>query len=224
MKKHFVPLLFCLFCSKLDAQSCTNYYYMQNNKTITMTLFNGKGKPNGKYVYKVSDVKTSGGTISSKVESQVMDDKGKTIGGSVANMKCTGGVYMADMKIMMPPQQAGQMKDMDASSEFYLEYPAVMNVGDMLKEGTFTADITNNGMPMSLEMHVTERKVDGEEDVTTPAGTWKCFRITHTDKLRTKIAGLGIPITMKTTEWFAPGFGIVKTESKWGKSEITTIE
>ena len=225
MKKLFALFLAAmLFCS-LVAQTCNGYYYMQNNKTITMTLYNGKGKETGKYIYKVSDVKTDGSTTTSRVQSQVMDDKGKTIGGSVANMKCTGGVYMADMKIMMPPQQAGQMKDIDAKSEFYLEYPAVMKVGDELKDGSFTADLgANNGMPMTLEMTVSNRKVEGEESITTTAGTWKCFRITHTDKLRTKVAGIGIPITMLTTEWFAPGFGIIRSESKWGKSEISSIE
>jgi hypothetical protein len=225
MKKMISFFIAIVCCYYLDAQGCNNYYYMQNNKTITMTLFNGKGKENGKYIYKVSDVKSNGGTITSRVESQVMDDKGKTIAGSTANMKCTGGMYMADMKVMMPPQQANQMKDLDANSEFYLEYPASIKVGDVLKDGTFNADMTgSNGMEMSLEMHISDRKVVGEETVTTSAGSWKCYRITHTDKLKTKVAGMGIPITINTTEWFAPGFGIVKTESKWGRSEITSIQ
>jgi hypothetical protein len=29
---------------------------------------------------------------------------------------------------------------------------------------------------------------------------------------------------MDVVEWFAPGFGIVKTESKSGKTEITSIK
>ena len=225
MKKLFVLTVLIILVVGLSAQTCNGYYYMQNNKTITMTLYNAKGKENGKYVYKVSDVNINGATTTSKVQSQVLDDKGKTISGSVANMKCTGGVYMADMKIMMPPQQSGQMKDINANSEFYLEYPAVMKVGDELKDGSFSADMgANNGMPMTLEMSISDRKVVGEETITTTAGTWKCFRITHTDKLRTKVSGIGIPVTLNTTEWFSPGFGIVRTESKWGKSEITAIE
>src|SRR5215203_1089917 len=99
--KLLLPLLLAIVVTNgVFAQKCDGYYYMQNNKTITMTLFNGKGKENGKYVYKVSDVKTEGATTSSRVQSEVMDDKGKTIAGSVATMKCTAGVYMADMKVM----------------------------------------------------------------------------------------------------------------------------
>lgn len=225
MKTTFSLLFIVLLCYNLQAQSCNNFYYMQNNKTITMTLFNNKGKENGKYIYKVSDVKTMGNALVSKVESEILDEKGKKFGGSIANMKCSNGMYMADMKVMMPPQQANQMKDMDANSEFYLEYPASLKVGDALKDGSFHADVTDqNGLEMTLEMDIRDRKVVAEETVTTTAGSWNCFRITHTDKLKTRIAGMGIPITLNVTEWFAPGFGIVKTESKWGKSEISSIQ
>jgi hypothetical protein len=36
--------------------------------------------------------------------------------------------------------------------------------------------------------------------------------------MKVKMAGIGIPMNMKTTEWFVPAFGIVKTETfKKGK-------
>lgn len=31
--------------------------------------------------------------------------------------------------------------------------------------------------------------------------------------------GFGIPINMDVSEWFAPGFGIVKTESKFEETD-----
>jgi hypothetical protein len=36
--------------------------------------------------------------------------------------------------------------------------------------------------------------------------------------------GVGIPVNIEGTEWFAPGFGIVKTESKHGSTAITSIK
>jgi hypothetical protein len=36
--------------------------------------------------------------------------------------------------------------------------------------------------------------------------------------------GIGIPINADVTEWYAPGFGVVKTESGGGKTEITAIK
>jgi hypothetical protein len=70
---------------------------------------------------------------------------------------------------------------------------------------------------------MTKRKVEGRESVTTPAGTWNCFKITYHSKMIFKM-GIGIPMNMDVTEWWAPGFGVVKTESDSGKTEITAIK
>jgi hypothetical protein len=35
--------------------------------------------------------------------------------------------------------------------------------------------------------------------------------------------GVGIPMNFEPTEWYAPGFGIIKTESKSGGTAITAI-
>jgi hypothetical protein len=36
--------------------------------------------------------------------------------------------------------------------------------------------------------------------------------------------GIGIPMNMDVTEWYAPGFGTVKTESNSGDTEIVSIK
>ena len=38
------------------------------------------------------------------------------------------------------------------------------------------------GLKSSIEISITERKVEGKEIVTTPAGTWECY-----DRYRQKI-------------------------------------
>jgi len=36
--------------------------------------------------------------------------------------------------------------------------------------------------------------------------------------------GIGIPINMDVTEWYAPGFGTVKTQSNSGDTQIVSIK
>ena len=196
----------------LFSQDCANYYYLQNNKTIEMTILNKNGKESGKMTYVVSDSKKSG--------------KGKTISKATNNVKCENGVMQMNMKTFIPAAQMEQMKAGTATaSDVYLEYPANMNVGDQLKDGQFNMDYeSTSGLKSSIEISITERKVAGKESVTTPAGTWECYKITSENKIVSKIAGIGIPIRMSVTEWYAPGFGVVKTESKTGKTEITSIK
>ena len=55
--KKFSFLLLLLFVSYLGfSQKCGDYYYLQSNKTIEMTISNKKGKESGKLVYVISNV------------------------------------------------------------------------------------------------------------------------------------------------------------------------
>jgi hypothetical protein len=99
-----------------------------------------------------------------------------------------------------------------------------MKEGDVLKDGNMDMDIQNKGMKQSLSMSVNNRKVEGKEKITTTAGTWDCFKITNQTKMKIKTMGIGIPMNMDVTEWYAPGFGVVKSSSKYGETVITSIK
>lgn len=191
-----------------------------------MTISNSKGNESGKMIYKISDSRKSGTAITATVNSEFIDTKGKTITNTTNNVKCVNGVMQMDMKVFIPAAQQEQMKSGTASaSDVYLEYPSTMNVGDQLKDGQLSMDYQSaGGLKSSIEISITERKVEGKESVTTPAGTWDCYKISSHNRIVSKIAGIDIPIKMDVTEWFATGFGIVKTESKTGKTEITSIK
>src|SRR6187399_2285301 len=220
-----VAFTFLFFSGNIFSQDCSNYYFLQNSKTIEMTISNNKGKESGKMTYFISDSKKNGSSITATINSEFVDTKGKTITKATNNVKCENGVMQMNMKTFIPPAQMEQMKSGEAkATDVYLEYPANMKVGDQLKDGQFNMDYESNGLKSSIEISITERKVEGKESVTTPAGTWECFKISAKNKIVSKVAGIGFPIKMDVIEWFAPGFGIVKTESRSGKTEITSIK
>ena len=191
-----------------------------------MTISNKNGKESGKMVYTISNTKKNGSTTTATINSQFVDANGKTITKGTNDAKCENGIMQLNMKTFIPAAQLEQMKSGTANaSDVYLEYPANMNVGDQLKDGQFNMDYKSaSGLDCSIDISISERKVEGKETVTTPAGTWECFKISAQNKINSKISNIGIPLTMSVTEWLAPGFGIVKTESKTGKTEITSIQ
>ena len=191
-----------------------------------MTILNKSGKESGKMTYIVSDSKTNGNTLTAIVNSEFVDANGKTISKGTNDVKCENGVMQMNMKVFIPPAQLEQMKTGTGNlNDAYLEYPATMNVGDQLKNGQLHIDYeSSNGIKSSIEISITDRKVEGKEAITTTAGIWDCYKISAKNKIISKIADTGIPIAMDVIEWFAPGFGIVKTESKTGKTEITSIK
>jgi hypothetical protein len=226
MKKiSLLALLACAFVIPGTAQDCKTYYYLQNNKTIEMTFYNKKGDENGKQVYTVSDVKNGGSTTTGTINSEMFDKKGKSFAKAKGTIQCKGGVMMVDMKMSLPAAQQEQFGNTDAKADnIYIEYPASMNIGDQLKDATMDMQIENNGMKQAVSMIVNNRKVEGKESVTTPAGTWDCYKISYKSKITIRTMGIGIPVNYEGTEWYAPRFGVVKTQSKNGGTAITSIK
>lgn len=202
-----------------------DYFFFQNNKTITLGIFDKKGKEDGKVVYKVSDVKKSGGTSSAYLQSEIIDKKGKSMGGGKGNMQCKNGYLMMDMKMLINPQQMKQLNDVDVEGKGkFLEYPASISVGETLKDAKFDMDMDmGNGLMVNMNMEITNRKVDAKESVTTPAGTWTAYKISYNSKTVMNM-GISVPMKLQMTEWFVPNFGVVKSESKWGKTELLSIQ
>ncbi|HUQ65636.1 MAG TPA: hypothetical protein VM101_05755 [Flavitalea sp.] len=219
-------LLGAFMCSlTTHAQDCNGYYFLQNNKTIEMAILNKKGEQSAKQVYTVSNVNNSGNSTTGDLNSEMFDKKGKSMAKGKAKIKCDGGVIMVDMKMTMPVQPGGPSAESDVKADdIYMEYPADMNIGDNLKNATMHMDMDNNGMKQSVDMEVFDRKVEAKEKVTTPAGSWDCYKISYKSKMKIKTMGIGMPMNIEGIEYFAPGFGVVKTQSKNGGTEIISIK
>lgn len=180
-----------------------------------MTLYDKSDKENGKVIYKISNVRNEGGATTSQINSRMLNEKGKELSAAEGKFQCTGGVLAINMKMLVPADQGRAVK-MDANmKDVFLEYPSNMAVGTQLKDGEFSMDMSGGSpIAMSMTFRATNRKVESRESVTSPAGNWDCFKITSEQSIKTVI-GLNFTVV----EWFAPGFGVVKSEtySKGGK-------
>lgn len=201
-------------CTLSMAQSCGGFYYFNNNE-VEMTLYDKSDKENGKVIYKISNVRNEGGATTSQINSRMLNEKGKELSAAEGKFQCTGGVLAINMKMLVPADQGRAVK-MDANmKDVFLEYPSNMAVGTQLKDGEFSMDMSGGSpIAMSMTFRATNRKVESRESVTSPAGNWDCFKITSEQSIKTVI-GLNFTVV----EWFAPGFGVVKSEtySKGGK-------
>jgi hypothetical protein len=174
----------------------------------------------------------------------MFDKKGRPTTTSSSSVKCTGGAILMDMKFMLPEGPAGRMSNAQVSGGGgILEYPSGMKAGDTLKSGNLilTTNNSNNapGTPpgpppppnpfssqgSTLTMWIYDRQVVGQEAVTTTAGTWNCIKITYKSKVNYKSGPFPAPnINIDVTEWYAPGVGIIKTQTEHGSTAITSIK
>lgn len=204
-------------------QECGNYLFMTNNAEIEMTVLDKKGKNAGTQTWQITNVKTNGNSVESMVVSNFKDAKGNDIATGTGNYICENGILKADVRMSLPQQQMEAYKDAEINFDaVYLEYPYNISVGQTLNDADFKMDIRQeNGMSSTVTYKASNRKVEGKESVTTPAGTWDAFIISYDATFRMEVAGIGIPMNIKGKEWFVPGVGVVKTETYNKNGKLT---
>jgi len=234
----FITALF-LVTLRVFAQDCAKYYYMQKNKTFEMTYYDNKEKATLKADYKVDDVTHIKDTTVSTVTTQMYGKDGKEIGKTTMDVKCNGGVMYIDVNAAL--QKAIQPQDNKTGvsmtfSHSYMEYPADLHVGQQFPDVSSTMTVGTADNQQISTTKTTDRKVEAKEDVTTPAGTWSCYKITSKSITTTTYKGAVAdemnkissvfkkkPKENETTVYYAPNFGIVKMEMSTGSVVLTAI-
>ena len=208
-------LLISVFCyssiASLLAQDCPMYYPDKENTQMEYKQYDKKGGLSGSSIQKITGIKKSANSTEVAISSESFDAKGKSLGTANLKARCEGGVFYIDMSNYLNQQSTDAYKDMEMSVEGgNLEMPSGMKAGDALKDGDLKMSFSSGGMTvMSMSISITNRKVEAVENLTTPAGTFECYKISY--DIATKM--MGISVKMKGIEWFAKNVGMVKSES-----------
>jgi hypothetical protein len=124
------------------------------------------------------------------------------------------GIVILDMKQMC----LGQAKEMQMEMEITgvpSELPGDLQPGKKLKDAEVTMTVNMVFMKMKTVIKMTGGECVAIEDVTVPAGTFKCYKVTQT--VSTTV--MNKDVVTRTISWYAPGIGVVKTES-YNKNQL----
>ncbi len=108
--------------------------------------------------------------------------------------------------------------------------PASIQTGDSWKQSfTLEGTETINGLQIPAKNETTNTcTAAGMESVTVPAGTFNAYHLDCTADINITITmnGASVPtkVTAKSTEWYAPGVGLVKTDTLIDNTTPVTIE
>ena len=211
MKKTILfSLLGAFLYAGVSAQDCPMYYPDAVNSQLEYKQYDKKGNLAGSSIQKVTDFKKSGDGYEVRVSAESFDAKGKSLGTMQLAARCEDGIFYIDMKNLMGQQSMEAYKDMEMNIEGgNLELPASMKAGDMLKNGDMKITFASGGMTiMNMNFNVSNRKVEAVETITTPAGTYECYRISY--DVATKMM---INVKTRGIEWYSKGIGMVKSET-----------
>jgi hypothetical protein len=141
----------------------------------------------------------------------VVTEKGKDPVTAEFSMVCQGDKFIIDMKRFLAPDQNATLKDAKVTAT-NLEYPSALSIGQSLADAHINVNLTQPGLPfpMNTIIDILNRKVVAQEQITTPAGTFDCFKIEYDFNMKM----MGINAAMKAAEWVCLGVGTIKTETK----------
>lgn len=209
---------------------CDQIIFFKEGTVTTMTSYNDDGKVTGSTRTTYTGVTKTPAGASVKATQEHFDKKGKPSTKNEFSIRCEKGVLNFDMRAMLSQQQTEQYKDFEMTMEGNnMEFPAVLTVGSTLKDADVKITMkTKDGMTMpmmNISMKVTNRKVEAKESITTPAGTFECYKISQDMEMRTMFA-----MKMRSVEWFSFEAGAIRTESYkdngkfMGKTELTELK
>lgn len=209
--KHLLLLVLSSFLTvSLLAQDCEGYFPVKGGTFIETKNYDAKGKLTGTSQQTILSVDQIPGGLSLKVKSESLDSKDKLQYSQELGMRCENGVFYMDMKNFLDPNTMSGFKDMEVSVDgIDLEYPSVLQIGQALKDGDIQMKFMSGGMSiMTMSVRMFNRKVEALESITTPAGTFECYKLTYDMEIKSMIK-----MTVKATQWVARNVGAVKTES-----------
>lgn len=194
MKRVFMLLL--LFAGVYQLQAQAPYCCVTKGAVLTYTDYNAKGKETGTTTTVYKDV-----NMISNLDYDVVMETTVDADGNQTTMETTMTVRNGNATISMG---SGSI-DLTATDPELLQIPNKLAVGYKLPLGEMIVDLSG----FRVKSTVTENEVIDREEITTPAGTFKCYVVQQTSEGR--VMGIKSTSTIKT--WYSRGVGAVKTET-----------
>ena len=217
--------------------ACNRLVFFQPGAEIKTRSYDATGKVMGSQLTRVVDVKNEGGMSVAYVEASDTIAFDKHITNMKYNYKCDGKSIYFDIASMLRSTMPDKNTTIEAS---VMEYPIAITAGQTLPDATGTMHVERSGKTTNMKYHYKDRTVAGKEKVTTPAGSWDCYRITNrvdvevdfpgmSDKAKKMMATMTNQMKSTGITWFSPDFGIVKMElyqngKLVSKNEIVSVK
>lgn len=174
------------------------------------TSYNKKGKVESSTTSTITTVEASGSAAVASVSSSIRDDKGKEQFAGAYEVRCENGIITMDASSLISPAMQQSFASMEVSIDGDgLVLPSKLEPGQMLPDASTTIKAGSGGVNIiNMTVNITNRKVLGREEITTPAGIFNCYKISQDTDVKMMIAK-----TMTSIDYYAEGVGVVRSET-----------
>jgi hypothetical protein len=211
--------------------SCKPYFPVKQGAQIERRSYNDKGKQTGRTVQTILSSNATGSILTLSVKSTHFDDKDKQTNECTFDAKCENGIFYLNMASGAEPQSRPNTTTTVTGD--FLEFPSNLSPGMTLKGGTMTINMVSTdpnfvklGMGNFTVTNTSSNiKVISDTSITTPAGTFKCVKITSDQTTKTPLSST----VFHVVDYYAQNIGKVRSETytdkgkSYGYSVISSI-
>lgn len=196
MKKMFLTLALCIFAGAIFAQE--NSIFPKEGKVMEYTA--DAKSPMGDQKMEIKQyIKAKDGdkvTVTTEMAGNKIDITYTIVGDKVT----------ASFQDMMSSalSQLGKFELLESTGDFY--YPLNLEANKEFPGVKMKIKANVQGMDLTFDITMDNRRAEGEESVTVPAGTFKCIKVVEENVVQV----MGQDQLSEITTWYAPGVGLVK--------------
>ncbi|HEV7349083.1 hypothetical protein [Telluribacter sp.] len=197
-------IVWYLAVPEVQAQNCLGVPVKEGGG-FEMVSYDSKGKTTGTLLYKFKNVKTEGGATVIDMEFESFDKKGTSQLKNLYQMRCDGNQLVLDANSLVAMEQQRMFKDMNmkfTSSDII--YPGQLAVGQQLQDASIHGEGASGPLNVTFDMGMNNRKVEAQEKITVPAGTYDAYKVTSDMTVKTKM-GMGMTMEAQSVSYRVPG-------------------
>ncbi len=199
------------------------FFPTKEGTVLVYKTFDKKDKETSTVRYTVKNISNNGGNLDITYLCESLDNKENLVFKEEITIHKKGDVLYLDMSNFINKaafQQNGEIPAEIQVSGNNMEIPSNPKPGDILPDANVEMAMKMGFVNMKVAADVTNRKVEGIEDITVPAGNFNCYKFSSD----VNSVALGMKVKSKTVDWYSKGIGTVKTESydKNGKLQSHT--
>lgn len=218
MKKSIILTISLLMAGAFaaSAQDCTLFFPQKEGTKLTYTNYSKPGKVDSYLTYLIKNKNSDQSRIT--IEAENLNAKGKSELKYEFDAWCEDGSFYIDMRNMISSMQVKDIEGFKIETND-LHFPSTMKEGQQLKDASMKMSM-QGPISMAMSVSITNRNVEAVEDISTPAGTFKCCKISSVVK-----SDMGfIKVENQVTEWYSENIGMVKSVTQNKGKVISTCE
>ncbi len=208
-----------------NSKNCSQLIDLKIGSQLVYHTYDRNEKLIVKSFFKVADEDQTPDGKRFTLFSESKDSKSARIYDAAFVWDCKPGAFLIDLKNYLPPATMSAYQGMEIRGELkQIDYPVQCPLDQVFPDIILNLEAWNNSNKYAdIKLQVNNRKMNGEESISCPAGTYKCKKMTY--DLTISTVNLGFPATNKftITEWFSNDVGMVRHDYYKKDKLINTI-